>query len=125
MGLPYDAEMMKTRDMKVKWPGLKEQYEKIFKSKTRKQWEDIFDGTDACCTPVLTQLEIEQRGDDNRAAVDLVDTPAKPTSEVDGKGWWSQGMVAGTHNEEVLAEWLNEESTVSKVWAKVKGLSKL
>jgi len=35
------------------WPFLRERIAKIFASKTQKEWERIFDGTDACVTPVL------------------------------------------------------------------------
>lgn len=33
------------------WPQLYDLFTKIFKSKTRSQWEAVFDGTDACCVP--------------------------------------------------------------------------
>ena len=41
------------------WPELKQLLSKKFKSKSRKEWEDIFKGTDACVTPVLSLEEAE------------------------------------------------------------------
>ncbi|WP_375690129.1 CaiB/BaiF CoA transferase family protein [Pseudooceanicola sp. LIPI14-2-Ac024] len=42
---------------RAKWPGRREDYAAIFKQKTRDEWTAIFDGTDACATPVLTWSE--------------------------------------------------------------------
>jgi len=37
---------------------MKKKFAEIFKSKTRDEWQAIFDGTDACVTPVLTFDEL-------------------------------------------------------------------
>ena len=42
-----------------KWPQLSENLSTIFLTKTRDEWGQIFDGTDACVEPVLTFEEIE------------------------------------------------------------------
>lgn len=39
------------------WPQQHEMLENIFKTKTRDAWAKVFDGTDACVTPVLTYEE--------------------------------------------------------------------
>jgi len=39
------------------WPLLKEKMSKVFKMKTRKEWCDILEGSDACFTPVLSMAE--------------------------------------------------------------------
>jgi len=39
------------------WPELKKSLEKIFKTKTRQQWCDLLDGSDACFSPVLDFTE--------------------------------------------------------------------
>ncbi len=39
------------------WPDRHVEYSKIFKQKTREEWCEIFDGSDACVTPVLTWSE--------------------------------------------------------------------
>ncbi|KAG7113363.1 Isopenicillin N epimerase component 2 like protein [Verticillium longisporum] len=51
----------------------------VFLSKSRTEWETIFDGTDACCTPVLEYPELESeagREGDLRPAVTLLESEA-------------------------------------------------
>ena len=48
----FDAQM----DRKA-WPGLREKLTKVFKSKTRKDWCRIMEGTDICFAPILTMAE--------------------------------------------------------------------
>ncbi len=43
-----------------KWPSQHEKLEKIFLSKTQETWSEIFDGTDACITPVLDYKEAQR-----------------------------------------------------------------
>src|SRR3954463_13198324 len=48
----FDAQM----DRKA-WPALKEKLTKVFKSKSRKDWCKIMEGTDICFAPILTMAE--------------------------------------------------------------------
>jgi alpha-methylacyl-CoA racemase len=107
------------------WPDLHALFTRVFKSKTRDQWEQIFDGTDACCTPILSQAELEEKGFDQRPIVTLRDTPgyaitnnvAQESDEavraakgqgngVEGQGWESEGLSPSVNGEETLREWL-------------------
>lgn len=36
-----------------KWPGLQSRFEEIFKTRTRDEWCELLEGTDACFTPIL------------------------------------------------------------------------
>ncbi|KAJ9629720.1 Isopenicillin N epimerase component 2 [Taxawa tesnikishii (nom. ined.)] len=66
-GLGVDPESLPgKREDRSTWPYQRDLFTKIFKSRTRSEWESIFDGTDACCTPVLTQQELEKDGFDQR-----------------------------------------------------------
>jgi alpha-methylacyl-CoA racemase len=108
------------RDNRADWPRLKEWFAQKFKTKTRKEWEDIFDGTDACCTPVLTHDDLEKQGHDQRPAVTLKTTPAYAVREGEegrsaavgqgkgheGSGWSEKGLLPGKGGEETLKEWL-------------------
>jgi alpha-methylacyl-CoA racemase len=92
----------------------------VFKKKTRSEWEAIFDGTDACCTPVFTNAELEQQGFDHRPAVTLKSTPGYAVQEGDagrpsavgqgigceGSGWSEKGLKPGAGGEDTLAQWL-------------------
>ncbi|MFA5631297.1 MAG: CaiB/BaiF CoA-transferase family protein [Porticoccaceae bacterium] len=56
-GLGLDpADLPKQMDTKA-WPQMKEKFAAIFKSRTRDEWTRIFDGKDACVTPVLSLTE--------------------------------------------------------------------
>jgi alpha-methylacyl-CoA racemase len=56
MGLTGDETLPGQMD-RAQWPAMKERFAQIFKSKTRDEWDAIFDGTDACATPVLSPWE--------------------------------------------------------------------
>ncbi len=42
---------------RARWPALRQAMADIFRSRTRDAWVHLLDGTDACCTPVLTLQE--------------------------------------------------------------------
>lgn len=106
---------------KSTWNKQEELFTAKFKSKTRAEWEKIFDGTDACCTPVLTQQELEQQKFDQRPIVTLKSTPGLAIQEgepenrpeatgqgigVEGDGWNEKGLSPGVGGEDVLATWM-------------------
>ncbi|OQO14133.1 hypothetical protein B0A48_01009 [Cryoendolithus antarcticus] len=110
----------KREDVKT-WPKMKEIFTKTFKSRSRAEWESIFDGTDACCTPVLEQGELRKGGFEQRPVVTLKESPgfafkqgAKQSGEavsgrgegVEGDGWVSGGLRPGVGGEAVLQQWL-------------------
>ena len=57
--LKLDVNDLPGQNDSSKWPEMKELFTKIFKSKTRDEWVEICDGTDACLTPVLTLDEVK------------------------------------------------------------------
>ncbi|OJD33372.1 alpha-methylacyl-racemase [Diplodia corticola] len=100
------------------WPHLRMLFTAKFKSKTREEWERVFDGTDACVTPVLEQQELRQLGFDQRPPVTLRSSPGlaiadgepdtRPAAEgqgigVEGEGWEEKGLAPGEGGEEMLA----------------------
>ncbi|KGQ10527.1 Alpha-methylacyl-CoA racemase [Beauveria bassiana D1-5] len=105
----------------------------IFKSKTRSEWEAVFDGTDACVAPVLDYEELqtdETREGDQRPAVTLRDTPWRAVAArrrrqgaaeakvvvrdedrgqgdgVEGQGYLPTLLDVGEGGDEVLGAWL-------------------
>ena len=42
------------------WPALKIRLAKIFKTKSRDEWCEIFEGSDACFAPVLKMSEVHE-----------------------------------------------------------------
>ncbi|XP_002919481.1 alpha-methylacyl-CoA racemase isoform X2 [Ailuropoda melanoleuca] len=92
------------------WPEMKKRFADVFARKTKAEWCQIFDGTDACVTPVLTFEEVahhdhnkergsfitDEQGVSPRPAPLLSDTPAVPSSQRD--------PYVGEHTEEILRE---------------------
>lgn len=114
------------------WPEMKALFERLFGARSRSEWEAVFDGTDACCTPVLDYDELEGAADgggregDQRPAVTLRDTPclavdsgARPSSAdsasrgqgpgVPGDGYEGKPLAPGEGGEEALRAWLGWE----------------
>src|SRR5262249_15558160 len=56
-GLGLDATTLVDRDDPANWPALKTAFAAVFRERTRAQWCQIFDGTDACVAPVLAPTE--------------------------------------------------------------------
>lgn len=119
------------------WGEMREAFARAFRGRTRAEWEVVFDGTDACCTPVLDYGELEEargrrggggggegREGDQRPAVTLRETPclAVDTGEgaadevsrgqgpgVEGDGYEGRMLAPGEGGEETLKEWLGWE----------------
>lgn len=105
---------------KKTWAALKALFTFRFLTKTRAEWEDIFDGTDACVAPVVTNQELEKDQFDLRPIVTLKESPgfaiAKgPTNRssavgqgpgVEGGSFWTERLSPSVGGEDVLKEWL-------------------
>ena len=52
------AELPKQHDRKG-WPVLRERFTEVIASRTRSEWERVFEGSDACVAPVLALGEVE------------------------------------------------------------------
>lgn len=85
------------------WDSMKTAFQQRFLQRTRDEWEQVFDGTDACCTPVLEQAELEREGYEQRPAVGLCETPSL---NVSGQyAWKGEGLAPGQGGEELLHAW--------------------
>ena len=98
-----ELEATQTFD-RTAWPGMKTTFQQRFLQKTRSQWEKVFLGKDACCTPVLTQAELEQQGYEQRPAVELKYTPSLPIPK--DSAWNSVGLSPGIGGEKILQAWM-------------------
>ncbi|KAH8166351.1 hypothetical protein CIB48_g1909 [Xylaria polymorpha] len=111
----------KTRLDRSTWPEMRAAFEATFKTKTRSKWERVFDGTDACCLPVLEYGELENdpsREGDQRPSVALRETPCLAVDEtakdqsvqgqgagVPGSGYEAYPLGLGEGGEEALKQW--------------------
>ena len=57
-GLGLDAAGLPDRMDPNNWPDLTARFEAAFKARSQREWGAIFDGTDACVTPVLPLTEV-------------------------------------------------------------------
>ncbi|OQD72794.1 hypothetical protein PENDEC_c019G01343 [Penicillium decumbens] len=129
-GLELDPKSLPKREERENWPALRDIFARRFKEKTRAQWEAVFDGTDACATPVLEHAELEASGYEQRPAVHLSRTPSLPIKSDEG-AWTGGGLMPGDGGQETLRAWmgweLNKDFLVRKDGAlvSVDGRSKL
>ena len=86
------------------WRAMREAFSQKFSQMTRKEWEDVFDGKDACCTPLLSYFELEAEGYEQRHAVTLANTPGLKLDQ--NTTWETMGMKPGMGGEELLQDWL-------------------
>ena len=103
-GLSIDQDLLTTRNDRTTWPALRETFREHFLEKTRREWEHVFAGKDACCTPILSQAELEEQGYEQRPAVGLVGSPGLPIPQAEA--WSSRNLSPGTGGEEVLERWM-------------------
>ncbi|XP_053196139.1 alpha-methylacyl-CoA racemase [Scomber japonicus] len=110
-GLELDAAALPNQMNYIDWPELRRIFTERFATKTQADWSKIFDGTDACVTPVLSFDQVsshphnQERGsfiqdssreESPRPAPVLSRTPAQPCLASD--------PVIGEHTVEVLEE---------------------
>ncbi|TDC96325.1 CoA transferase [Saccharopolyspora aridisoli] len=98
------------RDDATKWQKLREIFAETFKQRTRQEWTEVFDGSDACVAPVLSMAEAEQHP--HMAARETLvrrdgrvqPAPAPRFSRTPNP---APGAIAapGAHTEEVLRDW--------------------
>jgi alpha-methylacyl-CoA racemase len=94
----------------AQWPALRETLAARFKEKTQDEWADVFDGTEACCAPVLPLTEAAQhphlqaRGTYVERCGILQPAPAPRFSRTEAT-LTTGPTVAGGQSREALAAW--------------------
>ncbi len=57
-GLGISADTLPAQSDRAGWPAVRARFTEIFASRTRDEWVAVFEGTDACVTPVLAFGEV-------------------------------------------------------------------
>ena len=93
-----------------RWPALRQELERVFKTKTRDEWCALMEGTDVCFAPVLSFTEAPHHPH-NRARQTFIDVdgvtqpaPAPRFSRTPGAVRYGPQPV-GADTREVLMEW--------------------
>lgn len=92
-----------------KWPEMTERFAEVFKTKTRDQWEAIFEGKDACVAPVLELDEVDQHphNREREIIINIDDVPqpapAPKLSRTPGRATEAKGR-RGANTEEILTD---------------------
>jgi alpha-methylacyl-CoA racemase len=109
LGIP-DLDHMRPHTDRHLWPDQRRTFEAMFKSKTRKEWCDILEGTDVCFAPVLTMEEapehphIKARGTYLEIGGIVQPAPAPRLSRT-AACTTSPPPCLGEHTEGVLRDW--------------------
>jgi alpha-methylacyl-CoA racemase len=121
LGLTDDPLMPHPQD-KAQWPAMKERFTEIFKAKTRDEWCEIFEGTDACFAPVLSMSEApnhphnQQRGTfvERNGVVQPAPAPrfSRTNAEIQ-----RPPAFPGQHTDEVLDDWGFDSDEIAKLRA--------
>jgi alpha-methylacyl-CoA racemase len=114
-----DADLPAQMD-RARWPELADCFTELFKTKTRDEWCEILEHSDACFAPVLTMSEAADHPHiKHRATVitrDGVDQPApaprfsRTTAEVQRSAPWP-----GQHTDEALRDWGFDADAIVKL----------
>jgi alpha-methylacyl-CoA racemase len=92
------------------WPAQKESFAQVFRQKTRDEWCQVFEGSDACFAPVLTALEapahphLAARKTFTTVAGALQPSPAPRFSRTPG-AIARPPAAPGAHTDEALRDW--------------------
>ncbi|KAI4201368.1 MAG: hypothetical protein LQ350_003287 [Teloschistes chrysophthalmus] len=102
LGLP-EKSLLAQREDRMAWPAMKKLFRQRFLERTRESWENIFQGVDACCTPVLQQQELEESEYEQRLPVHPHVSPGPKLER--SHAWDSAGLVPGAGGLDTLELW--------------------
>lgn len=108
--LQVDPADLPDRNDRGNWPVLRARFAKIFRIRTRDEWAAVFDGSDACFSPVLTLDEAgahpHNRARELLANVDGVEQPRPAPRFSRTPGQIARPAPArGEHTIEALRDW--------------------
>jgi alpha-methylacyl-CoA racemase len=106
--LQIDPDSLPAQEDRTAWPTVKKRFIEIFRSRTRDEWCAVFDGKDACVTPVLAPAEVAEhphmaaRHAMTRVGDRLLPSPA-PRFSRSNPASPAPSPRPGQHTDEILA----------------------
>jgi alpha-methylacyl-CoA racemase len=119
LGIGDDVDLGRQMDPST-WPGFRDKLTALFKTKTRDEWCEVLEMTDACFAPVLTMAEAAEHPhlkarntiiEDNGL---LQPAPAPRFSRTPG-AVSRPAAWPGQHTDEVLADWGFASDRIAKL----------
>lgn len=124
VGLDLDAAELPDQMSISDWPELTKIFANRFASKTQTEWSTIFDGTDACVTPVLSFEEVSSHPHNRDRASFIEDAsgqesprPAPVLSRTPADPGVALDPAVGEHTVEVLQEYGFRPSDIDQMLA--------
>jgi alpha-methylacyl-CoA racemase len=119
LGLTDDPSLPRQHDRSA-WPATKERFAEIFKAKTRDEWCELLEGTDACFAPVLSMAEAPEhphnqaRGTfvERNGVVQPAPAPRFSKTPADIQ---RPPAFPGQHTDEALADWGLQPDRIAKL----------
>jgi alpha-methylacyl-CoA racemase len=116
--LGLDATELPDQMDRTQWPAMKERFAAIFRTRSRDQWTEAFDSTDACGAPVLSPWEAHEHPHNQFRGtfveIDGVLQPGPaPRFSRTPSAVQSPPAVAGRDTDEALASWGVDEARVT------------
>ena len=102
-GMGLEGREMPEQWDRPRWAETKRLFAETFKQKTMDEWRGVFDGTDACVTPVLNMDETEEPF---KPLVELSGSPSLDVSEQESY----PELKKGEGGEDVLRDWIPQSS---------------
>jgi len=119
LGLTDEVEAARQMDQSA-WPELREKLTSLFKTKTRDEWCEVLERTDACFAPVLTMPEAAAHPH-MKARSTIVEEYGLPQPAPAPRFSRTPGAIArppawpGQHTDEVLADWGFSADRIAKL----------
>ena len=108
--LGLGGEDRSTQMDRTTWPAMKERFAALFATRTRAEWEAVFEGSDACVAPVLGLAEAPDHPH-NRARGTFVEVAGVVQPAPSPRFLSTPGEIRrpppnpGQHGDEALADW--------------------
>jgi alpha-methylacyl-CoA racemase len=104
---PAAFRLGESADQKKAWPALKKELAAVFRRKTRDEWCDILEGSDACFAPVLTLSEAPQHKHNRARSAfvhvgDELQAAPAPSYSRSRTATPVPGVAPGTHSRDLL-----------------------
>lgn len=122
LGLGLDDADLPSQMSVSDWPQLRQTFTQVFATKTQAEWGRIFDGTDACVTPVLSLDEVLSHPHNQARASFFKDSqgeisprPAPVLSRSPAEACRTRDPFIGEHTRTVLKEYGFEQAQIEQL----------